>query len=49
MVDALARHDTKAMRTVLAAHLKNKLDVVLGQMRQPAAKSPSRPKKKGAP
>ena len=33
MVDALARHDAAAMRAVLASHLKNKLDVVLEQLR----------------
>jgi DNA-binding GntR family transcriptional regulator len=39
MVEALAARDPAAMRTVLAAHLKNKLDVVLEQLRKgtPAA------------
>ncbi|HVZ42804.1 MAG TPA: GntR family transcriptional regulator [Ramlibacter sp.] len=32
MVDALARRDAAAMRRVLIAHLKNKLDVVLQQL-----------------
>jgi DNA-binding GntR family transcriptional regulator len=45
MIDALAARDTKAMRAVLATHLKNKLDVVLEQLR--AAQTPPRPKKKG--
>lgn len=43
MIDALAARDAKAMRAVLATHLKNKLDVVLEQLRQ--AKAPTRPKK----
>ena len=39
MVEALAARDPAAMRAVLAAHLKNKLDVVLEQLRKgtPAA------------
>jgi DNA-binding GntR family transcriptional regulator len=45
MIDALAARDTKAMRAVLATHLKNKLDVVLEQLH--AAQTPPRPKKKG--
>jgi DNA-binding GntR family transcriptional regulator len=45
MVAALAAHDAKAMRAVLSTHLKNKLDIVLQQLREPQA--PSRPKKKG--
>jgi DNA-binding GntR family transcriptional regulator len=43
MIEALAAHDAKAMRTVLATHLKNKLDVVLEQLRE--SQSPARPKK----
>jgi len=46
MIDALAAHDAKAMRAVLSAHLKNKLDVVLEQLHAP--KSPPRPKKRKA-
>jgi DNA-binding GntR family transcriptional regulator len=42
MVEALATHDTKAMRAVLSTHLKNKLSVVLEQMRET---KPARPKK----
>jgi len=45
MVDALARRDTKAMRAVLAAHLKNKLDVVIEQMHQAAQKTSRKGKK----
>lgn len=45
MVEALAARDTKAMRAVLAAHLQNKLSVVLEQLREPR---PVRPKRKGA-
>ncbi|MGE4242149.1 GntR family transcriptional regulator [Ramlibacter sp.] len=37
MIEALSKRDAAAMREVLAAHLKNKLDVVLGQMRSPVA------------
>jgi DNA-binding GntR family transcriptional regulator len=48
MIDALAKHDTKAMRAVLSAHLKNKLDVVLAQMREPKAPVRPRAKKKAA-
>lgn len=48
MIDALARHDTKAMRAVLSAHLKNKLDVVLAQMREPVKPVRGRAKKKAA-
>ena len=44
MIEALAARDTKAMRAVLSAHLKNKLDVVLEQMRQP--KTPPKPKRR---
>lgn len=44
MVDALARRDAKAMRTVLSTHLQNKLDVVLEQVR---GGKPARPGKKG--
>jgi DNA-binding GntR family transcriptional regulator len=44
MVDALANHDAKAMRAVLSTHLKNKLDVVLQQLRD--AKAPAPKKKK---
>ncbi len=43
MIEALATRDVKAMRAVLSTHLKNKLDVVLEQLRQTQA--PSRPKK----
>jgi DNA-binding GntR family transcriptional regulator len=43
MIEALAARDGKAMRAVLASHLKNKLDVVLEQMRE--SQAPSRPKK----
>lgn len=43
MIDALAARDAKAMRTVLATHLKNKLDVVLEQLDQ--TKAPAHPKK----
>jgi DNA-binding GntR family transcriptional regulator len=39
MVDALSRRDSAAMRAVLAAHLKNKLDVVLEQLRAAPQKS----------
>jgi len=39
MVDALSRRDPAAMRAVLAAHLKNKLDVVLEQLRAAPQKS----------
>lgn len=43
MVDALARHDAAAMRAVLASHLKNKLDVVLEQLRAgPLQAAPAR-------
>lgn len=43
MVDALARHDAAAMRAVLASHLKNKLDVVLEQLRAaPVQSAPAR-------
>lgn len=48
MIDALARHDTKAMRAVLSAHLKNKLDVVLAQMREPVKPVRRGAKKKAA-
>jgi DNA-binding GntR family transcriptional regulator len=41
MVDALAARDAVAMRTVLAAHLKNKLDVVLEQLRSGTAAMPA--------
>jgi DNA-binding GntR family transcriptional regulator len=34
MVEALSTHDAAAMRAVLATHLKNKLDVVLEQLRE---------------
>ncbi len=39
MIDALSRRDAPAMRAVLLAHLKNKRDVVMEQLRaaQPAA------------
>ena len=33
MIEALARHDAAKMRALLATHLKNKLDVVLEQLR----------------
>jgi DNA-binding GntR family transcriptional regulator len=33
MVEALAAHDPAALRKVLAVHLKNKLDVVIAQLR----------------
>jgi DNA-binding GntR family transcriptional regulator len=33
MIDALAAHDAAAMRKVLAAHLQNKLETVLEQLR----------------
>jgi DNA-binding GntR family transcriptional regulator len=33
MIDALARHDGSAMRDVLLAHLRNKREVVLDQLR----------------
>jgi DNA-binding GntR family transcriptional regulator len=46
MIDALAARDAKAMRAVLSAHLKNKLDVVLEQLHR--TKAPAPPKKKGA-
>ena len=39
MVDALSRRDAAAMRAVLATHLKNKLDVVLEQLRAAPQKS----------
>jgi len=48
MVDALAKHDAKAMRAVLSAHLKNKLDVVLQLMHAERQKPIARPKKKTA-
>ena len=48
MVDALARRDSKAMRAVLSAHLKNKLDVVLQLLHAERGKPPSRARKKGA-
>lgn len=34
MIDALAAHDAAAMRDVLLAHLRNKRDVVLEQLRE---------------
>jgi len=33
MIDALSRHDASAMREVLLAHLRNKRDIVLEQLR----------------
>jgi DNA-binding GntR family transcriptional regulator len=42
MVDALARRDSAAMRAVLASHLKNKLDVVLEQLRDTPPKKSAR-------
>ena len=39
MVAALTRRDSAAMRAVLATHLKNKLDVVLEQLRAAPQKS----------
>jgi DNA-binding GntR family transcriptional regulator len=33
MIEALAAHDGKAMREVLLAHLRNKREVVLEQLR----------------
>ncbi|MEJ6022807.1 GntR family transcriptional regulator [Ramlibacter sp. PS4R-6] len=44
MVEALAARDAKAMRAVLSAHLQNKLEVVLEQMRaaKPAKKKGTR-------
>ena len=42
MVDALARRDSAAMRAVLASHLKNKLDVVLEQLRAAPPKKSAR-------
>ena len=39
MVEALSRRDVAAMRAVLASHLKNKLDVVLEQLRAAPQKS----------
>jgi DNA-binding GntR family transcriptional regulator len=41
MIEALAARDPDAMRAVLAGHLKNKLDVVLEQLR--AGANPLRP------
>ncbi|HUR90959.1 MAG TPA: GntR family transcriptional regulator [Ramlibacter sp.] len=41
MIDALAKRDAKAMRAVLSAHLRNKLDVVLQLLQKPPG-----PKKK---
>ncbi len=37
MIEALAARDSAAMREVLAKHLHNKLDVVIGQLREAAA------------
>jgi DNA-binding GntR family transcriptional regulator len=34
MIEALATHDAVAMRDVLLAHLRNKRDVVLEQLRE---------------
>ena len=41
MVDALSRRDAVALSNVLAAHLKNKLDVVLEQLRAGTAPMPA--------
>jgi DNA-binding GntR family transcriptional regulator len=38
MIEALAAHDCAAMREVLQAHLRNKRDVVLEQLREEAKK-----------
>jgi DNA-binding GntR family transcriptional regulator len=39
MIEALGRRDAAGMRAVLASHLKNKLDVVLEQLREAAPAS----------
>ena len=41
MIDALAKHDGAAMREVLLAHLRNKREVVLDQMREAQRKEAS--------
>jgi DNA-binding GntR family transcriptional regulator len=41
MIEALATRDAAAMRAVLASHLKNKLDVVLGQLRDGTGAMPA--------
>ncbi len=43
MIEALAAHDAVGLRKVLAAHLKNKLDVVLSQLRDGTARTQSAP------
>jgi DNA-binding GntR family transcriptional regulator len=51
MIDALTRRDGAALRSVLASHLANKLQVVLQQLHQPqelASQSARKPQKKGA-
>jgi DNA-binding GntR family transcriptional regulator len=50
MIDALTRRDGAALRSVLATHLANKLQVVLQQLHQPQelASRASKPQKKGA-
>ncbi|RYF41095.1 MAG: FCD domain-containing protein, partial [Comamonadaceae bacterium] len=37
MIEALTARDPVAMRAVLSTHLQNKLDVVIGQIREAAA------------
>ncbi|RZJ24130.1 MAG: GntR family transcriptional regulator [Haliea sp.] len=37
MIEALSARDPAAMRAVLSSHLRNKLDVVIGQIREAAA------------
>jgi DNA-binding GntR family transcriptional regulator len=51
MIDALTRRDGAALRSVLATHLANKLQVVLQQLHQPqelASQPAAKPHKKGA-
>ena len=41
MIEALAAHDSAAMRDVLLLHLREKRDVVIGQLRREAGSSAS--------